>query len=479
MKRHRETEPMHAPTEASPETQPVAANLPLRRSVLAGWGNYPQVECATARPERIKTLARAITGALGDDARRIARGLGRSYGDSAVSDAGVVIDTTRLDRYRAFDPATGRLTCEAGTSLAQILADFAPRGFLPMVSPGTKYVTVGGCIANDVHGKGHHVDGCFSQCTESFRIMLASGEVVNASPTSNADLYWANFGGMGLLGVIVDATIRLRPVETTFFKQQALSVPNLDAMLDALETNAHLPYSVAWVDSLATGGSLGRGVVIVGEHASLDDLSSRQRQAPLRTSPPPIVTLPMSMPSQALNTATVRLLNLVLDQVQKRAAPIAHYEKFFYPLDFVGEWNKGYGKRGFTQYQFVVPLSNGREHIRELLETIAHSGQSPFLNVLKRFGPERPETQLSFPFEGYTFAIDFPIRDGLETLLAQLDARLLEMGGRVYLGKDAFVDQATFEAMYPQLDAWRAVKAKYDPDSIFSSNQSRRLGLSR
>lgn len=455
-----------------------AARTALKTATLAGWGNHPRVECAVARPETVPALRTAVDEDLGD-ARRIARGLGRSYGDPAVSDVGVVLDCTRLDRYLDFDPATGTLTCEAGTTLEMILRDFAPRGFLPAITPGTKFVTVGGCIANDVHGKAHHVDGCFSRCTESFRVLLADGRTVNASPTENADLYWASFGGMGLLGVIVDATIRLRKVETTFFRQTALSVPNLDAMLDALDAHQDVPYSVAWVDALATGDALGRGVVTMGDHASLADLPTRQQAAPLAVSAPSPLVLPFELPSIALNTATVRLLNVVLDQVQKRGAAVAHYEKFFYPLDFVGEWNRGYGPRGFTQYQFVVPLKGGREHIRELLGTIAASGQSPFLNVLKRFGAERPETLLSFPFEGYTFAIDFPVRDGLTELLSALDARVLAMGGRVYLGKDAFLQRDTFEAMYPRLERWRAIKAKYDPDSVFSSNLGRRLGLSR
>lgn len=454
------------------------STTPTLSATLAGWGNHPRVDCTVVRPERLSELRAAVTGALGDDARRIARGLGRSYGDPAVSDQGVVLDCTRLDRYRDFDPETGRLVCEAGVTLEDILRDFAPRGFLPMITPGTKFVTVGGCIANDIHGKAHHVDGCFSQCTESFRVLLANGEVVNASPDEHADLYWATFGGMGLLGVIVEATIRLRPVASTYFRQRAESVGNLDEMLECLDANNHVPYSVAWVDSLATGTQLGRGVVTMGDHAEPGDLDGRRASDPLAVSDPSPLVVPFEVPSAALNTGTVRMLNLVLDQVQKRAGAIAHYEKFFYPLDFVGEWNRGYGPRGFTQYQFVVPMARSRENLRELLTTIAQSGQSPFLNVLKRFGAERPETQLSFPFEGYTFAIDFPIRDGLAELLAALDARVLEMGGRIYLGKDAFLSRDAFEAMYPRLDAWKAVKATYDPESVFSSNLGRRLGLS-
>lgn len=451
---------------------------PVSHQQLAGWGNYPRLSCAVQRPQTLKALRASVAEAHSDQPC-VARGLGRSYGDAALNERGHVLDCTRLDRYLDFDADTGLLRCEAGVSLEMILRDFAPRGFLPMITPGTKFVTVGGCIANDVHGKAHHADGCFSRSTERMSVLLASGEVVEASPTENADLYWANFGGMGLLGVITEATIRLRKVETTYFQQTAVVADSLEAMLDALEEHAHLPYSVAWVDALATGQRLGRGVLTVGDHARLEHLPKRLQRDPLATSAPSPLKLPFEMPSRALNTATIHALNVVLDQVQRRGAPIAHYEKFFYPLDFVGDWNRGYGASGFTQYQFVIPLEDGRKNIRELLQTIATSGQAPFLNVLKRLGPERPETMLSFPFEGYTFAIDFPIRAGLSELLASLDERVLAMGGRLYLGKDAFLKPETFAQMYPKLDAWRAIKDRYDPEHRFSSHLSRRLGLTR
>ena len=266
-------------------------------------------------------------------------------------------------------------------------------------------------------------------------------------------------------------------METLWFKQTAVSIDSLDEMLDALDEYHHLPYSVAWVDSLATGRSLGRGVLTVGSHAKYDDLSPRQQKKPLAISPASKLELPFELPSQALNVATIRMLNIVSDQVQRHGAAIAHYEKFFYPLDFIGEWNRGYGARGFTQYQFVVPAKDGRENIRELLSAIATSGQSPFLNVLKRFGPEHPNTMLSFPMEGYTFAVDFPIRPGLKELLHRLDQRVTAMGGRVYLGKDAFMTRATFEAMYPKLHDWKVIKSTWDPTNHFTSAQAQRLGL--
>jgi FAD/FMN-containing dehydrogenase len=436
---------------------------------LSGWGKYPVARCRVQVPETVEQLRASLVPGT------IARGLGRSYGDPAINEGGTVVDCTGLDRYLAFDEATGTLTCEAGTSLKQIIEDFAPRGFFPAITPGTKFVTVGGCIANDVHGKAHHVDGCFSSCVDSMTVLLASGEVVRASRDENADLFWGTFGGMGLLGIVLTATMRLRRVETTFFHQRAIRARDLDELLAAIhENDALYPYSVAWLDSLATGARLGRGVLTVGEHCKRADLPAKLD--PLRITPPSPVVVPFDLPSSALNTFTIRILNGVLDQVQSHGAAIAHYEKFFYPLDFVGEWNRGYGKRGFTQYQFVIPLADGPRRIREILEAIATSGQAPFLNVLKKFG--REQGLLSFPFEGYTFAIDFPVRDGLVELLRRLDRMVLDAGGRIYLGKDAFVDAPTFRAMYPKVDEWLAIKAKYDPTDVFTSNLGRRVGLS-
>lgn len=439
---------------------------------LAGWGNYPRAACRVVSPAFTGDVARLV-----DHAGTLARGMGRSYGDACLNAQGVVIDTTGLDRFRHFDAARGVLTCEAGVTLADIIEQYAPQGWFPLITPGTKLVTVGGCIANDVHGKAHHVDGCFSQCVESFTILLADGRQVTASRDDNADLFWANFGGMGLLGIILTATIRLRRIETTYFRQESFTARNLDEMIDLLDQTAEThPYQVAWIDSLARGDRLGRGVLTVGDHAAPDDLPNTLRHSPLRLAPAkPSVKVPVTLPNMSLNPVTLRVLNRLLEAVQARGAPIAHYDSFFYPLDILDEWNRGYGARGFTQYQFVVPLDDGRRVVRRLLEEISGSGFLPFLNVLKRLGPERG--MLSFPFAGYTYAIDFPIQDGLAAFLQKLDAIVLDAGGRIYLGKDAFLSADTFAKMYPQLDKWRAIKATYDPDGVFTSDLGRRVGL--
>lgn len=439
---------------------------------LSGWGANARVECALIEPETPAQVA-----ALLDRTGSIARGLGRSYGDAALNAGGQVLGVTRLDRYLGFDASTGTLTCEAGTSLADIIAQFAPRGWFPAITPGTKYVTVGGCIANDIHGKAHHAQGCFSNCVESMTVLLASGEVVTASRSEHPDLFWASFGGMGLLGIVLTATLRLRKIETTYFRQKAIAVRGLDHALEVLaESDAEYPYSVATIDVLARGARLGQGVVTVGDHARRDELPPRLSSEPLRVAGPPRLTVPFTLPELTLNPLSIRVVNAVIQYIQASAGALSHYESFVYPLDGIAHWNRGYGRRGFTQYQFVIPFEAGAERMREILNAIFSAGELPFLNVLKRFGAESGGL-LSFPRAGYTFAIDFPIRQNTVALLRRLDAMVLDAGGRIYLGKDSFVEASTFRAMYPALEQWLAVKAKYDPSNVFTSDLGRRVGL--
>ena len=441
---------------------------------LSGWGANQRAECVLMEPE----LPAQIT-AWRDPAGTIARGLGRSYGDAATNSGGRVLGLTRFDRLLAFDDATGTLTCEAGVSLAEMIRTFAPRGWFPMITPGTKFVTIGGCIANDIHGKGHHAQGSFAGCVDSMTVLLASGEVVTASRTEHADLFWATFGGMGLLGIVLTATLRLRKVETTYFRQLAIRTADLAAMLTALDEQDHAyPYSVATLDVFATGAQLGRGVVVVGDHANRSDLPAKFAADPLKVSGGPKLSVPFDLPELTLNTLTMRVLNAVILGIQNHTAAIGHYEGFVYPLDKLANWNRGYGRRGFTQYQFVIPIEDGLRHMRDILGTILSSGDLPFLNILKRMGKASGGV-LSFPREGYTFAIDFPIRDRTPELLKRLDAMVLAAGGRVYLGKDSFLDAAMFRAMYPAIDGWLETKAKYDPNNMFTSDLARRVGLAR
>jgi FAD/FMN-containing dehydrogenase len=442
-----------------------------QKKKLAGWGNYPTGESYTLSP-------RNEDDARGDlrKGKLIARGLGRSYGDQAVNEDLFVAICTKLNHFLHWNEEEGILDCEAGVNLEEIITTFGPKGWLPMICPGTKFVTIGGAIANDIHGKAHHIDGSFVNCVLAFTILLADGTIIEASRTENADLFWANFGGLGLLGVILTARIKLRRVETTYFRQKSLKIKGLDHMLEALDQYDHeYNYSVAWIDALAKGPKLGSGVLTLGNAAKLNELPEKLKNDPLKLHSSGKLALPFFLPSFALNGLTVRMLNSVIAFVQNSPKEFVHYEKFFFPLDAINNWNRGYGKRGFIQYQFVIPEDNGKKNLTEILEIIAASGCTPFLNVFKRMGDG--QGILSFPFKGYTLAIDFPVTKQLLVFTPKLDAKVLSAGGRLYLGKDALLQESTFKAMYPQYEHWLAIKRKYDPYNRFTSNISRRLGL--
>ena len=444
-----------------------------KKESLAGWGNYPVATSYSIHPRTEADCLAAMS-----QEKLVARGLGRSYGDQAINDNRYVAVCTKLNYFLSFDEEQGILECQAGASLEEIITSFGPKGWLPMICPGTKFVTIGGAIANDIHGKAHHIDGSFVNCVMSFTILLADGRVLEASRTEHADLFWANFGGLGLLGVILTATIRLRKIETTYFKQKSVVIRDLDHMLEALDTYDHeYNYSVAWIDALAKGKKLGSGVLTLGNAATYAELPDKLKQEPLKLHATGKLAVPFFLPSFVLNALTVRILNRVIAFVQNSPKTFVHYEKFFFPLDAINNWNKGYGKRGFVQYQFVIPEENGRQHLQEILEMIAASGCTPFLNVFKRMGDG--QGILSFPFKGYTLAIDFPVSEQLIAFTPKLDAKVLAAGGRLYLGKDALLNETMFRAMYPQYQEWMAIKQKYDPSAEFSSNISRRLGLTK
>lgn len=442
-----------------------------KKEKLSGWGNYPMSESYILNPRNEDDLIKD----LGEDSF-IARGLGRSYADQALNDQGYVALCTKLNHFINWDEREGILECEAGVSLEEIISVFAPRGWFPMICPGTKYVTVGGAIANDIHGKAHHIDGSFVNCVISFSILLADGTRRIASREENADLFWANFGGLGLLGVILTATLKLRKIETTYFRQKSIVIKDLDHMLEALEEHDHeYNYSVAWIDALAKGNKLGSGVLTLGNAANLNDLPVKLKGNPLKLHRAGKLSVPFFLPSFTLNNFTVRILNRVIAFVQNSPKEFVHYEKFFFPLDAINNWNRGYGKRGFVQYQFVIPEENGKKNLMEILEMIAGSRCTPFLNVFKKMGDG--QGVLSFPFKGYTLAIDFPVTDTLFSFVPRLDAKVLEAGGRLYLGKDALLNEEMFRRMYPQYVQWLSVKQKYDPTNEFRSDISKRLGL--
>ncbi len=442
-----------------------------KKEKLAGWGNYPVSESTVVQFRDEDELKKMKPGE-----ELIARGLGRSYADQALNDNRWVGLCTKMNLFVSWDEAAGILDCQAGVSLEEIISVFAPRGWFPMICPGTKYVTIGGAIANDIHGKAHHIDGSFVNCVVSFTILLSDGRVLTASRTENADLFWANFGGLGLLGVILTAKLKLRKIETTWFRQKSVVIKNLDHMLEALDKyDQEYNYSVAWIDALAKGNKMGSGVLTLGNEAKLNDLPDKLKPAALKLHSSKKLSLPFFLPSFALNGLTVRLLNRMIAFVQNSPKAFVHYEKYFFPLDAIDNWNRGYGKRGFIQYQFVIPEENGKKNLTGILDMIAKSGCTPFLNVFKRMGDG--QGILSFPFKCYTLAIDFPVTKELFSFTPRLDAKVLEAGGRLYLGKDGLLNEAMFKAMYPQYKEWLAIKQQYDPAGRFTSDISRRIGL--
>ena len=444
---------------------------------LSGWGNVPRHPGDVYRPEKAPDVRAVVTDAPATSL--IARGLGRSYGDASLNDGGGVILDTQLGRFLAFDPASGLLTCEAGTSLEDILRAFVRRGFFLPVTPGTKYVTIGGAIAADVHGKNHHRDGSIAEFLDGFDLMVASGEVLHCSREENPEAFWATIGGMGLTGIILQAQLRLRKIESAFIAVDYQQARNLDAALTAFaDGDAKYQYSVAWIDCLSRGASLGRSVLIRGNHATVAELPGKYGRTPLTLPPKKKKSVKFNYPGFALSKFTVRMFNHhFYNSHRNDRRQYVDYDEFFYPLDSVLHWNRIYGKRGFFQYQAVFPATDNSRCLRELLEKLSGSGRASFLAVLKTMG-KGSGGLLSFPTEGQTLALDLPNK-GKSTIpfLQELDKIVLKHGGRVYLAKDACMTRESFRAMYPDVDRFNAAKAKLDPGNRFSSSQSRRLGI--
>ncbi len=448
--------------------------IPHATQQLSGWGRTPVTECDVYRPESLQALEALVTS--DEQPNIIARGLGRSYGDASVNDGGGVVLATRLNRMLSFDADAGVVTCEAGVGLDELVNAFLPKGWFLPVTPGTKFVTVGGAIANDVHGKNHHRDGVFSNFVAWLDLLLADGSVLHCSRDENADAFWATVGGAGLTGIILTAQIQLLQVESAYMKIDSRRCKDLDEVLAALsESDGRYRYSVSWVDVLASGAHLGRSFLANGDHASRDDLPGNTTN-PFATRDKRKLAVPIEFPSWALNSLSIKIFNEAIYRTHPtRNNQIESYDSYFYPLDRIHNWNRVYGKRGFTQYQAVFPPDQ-TEGIREMLEKLSAASLGSYLSVLKRMGPQG-EGMLSFPFEGYTLTLDLPFRKGAEPLFEELDRLVLNRGGRLYLAKDVTTKADVFQAMYPRLDEFRAVKAKLDPHNRFSSRQARRLGL--
>ena len=429
------------------------------------WGNFPRTEQDVKRLEWLSDAKLAGPGE-GSQNTLLPYAHGRSYGDSCLNDGGTLLDVSKLERLIAFDPETGVLRAEAGMSLAQILAFAVPKGFFLPVTPGTKYVSLGGAVANDIHGKNHHRAGTFGRHVRAFELRRSDGTQLVCSPTQNTELFRATIGGLGLTGLISWVELKLRPINTAQIDNESIKFANLAEFFTVSDdSDETFEYTVAWVDCTAQGKKLGRGLFTRGNHAA--------EPGPLAASPPPKLAAPFDAPNKLLNRWTVNAFNAVYygKQQRKVVKKRSHYEGFFYPLDAVGDWNRIYGPRGFLQYQFVIPYDGDISLIQEVFERIAASKMGTFLAVLKMFGDLPSPGMLSFPRPGVTLALDFP-NEGARTfaLLEGLDKLMREHGGRVYPAKDARMSSASFKTFYPE---WEEFSKYIDPQ--FSSSFWRRV----
>lgn len=427
--------------------------------VITSWGRLirqPHDVVGLSDPDR-------VAGILASHRPGIAYGMGRSYGDVCLNPEGAIWNTTGLDHFIQFDQSTGRLVCEAGVLLREIQRLVIPHGWILPVTPGTQLVTVGGAIANDVHGKNHHVLGSFGDHVQRIRIIRTDGEVIECGPQLQPDWFAATVGGLGLTGVIVEAEIQLRRVAGPWLDTETVPYRNLDEFFQLADASeAEWEHTVSWIDCISRGG--GRGLFMRANSVGIDNRPTPEGRK---------LTAPMVPPISLVNRLSLRPFNTAYFHLKKWQAgsAISHYESFFYPLDNLLEWNRMYGPNGFFQYQSVVPREVGQDAVQAMLSEIARSGDGSFLAVLKTFGNRQPMGMLSFPQPGVTLALDFPNKGArTHNLFESLDAIVREAGGRIYLAKDARMPRDLFEAGYPRLNEF----LKYRDPGI-SSGLSRRL----
>jgi len=428
-----------------------------------GWGKYPVIDADIHNPYNYYDCETIVL-----NNSIIPRGLGRSYGDSSLSK--VILNTSQLNKILFFDPINGLLCCQSGVSFDNILNLIVKAGWFMPVTPGTSKITLGGAIASDVHGKNHHLAGSFSDYIISFEIMLGSGEIVIVTPTNMPDLFKATCGGMGLTGLVLSATIKLIPVKSTFISQKILRANNIDQICEYFEINSLKTYTVAWIDCLARGGGLGRSLMFIGEHAEEGGFLSHTAKN---------FNLPFNMPSWFLSAKSIKTFNNlyyhnILHNIND--CKLISYRSFFYPLDRINNWNNLYGNNGFIQYQFVLPKLVGLKGLRMILDVISKNGSGSFLAVLKAFGKGN-KNYLSFPIEGYSLALDFKLETGIMKLINDLNSVIIELGGKIYLTKDAIMSEKMFKLTYKQWYIFEEIRAKYGAVGKFKSNQSIRLGL--
>jgi len=426
------------------------------RPRFESWGRYPTLQADVVPLHWTTDFPRQS----GRPTKFLPVGLGRSYGDVCLLEGGTLLETTGMDRLLGFDPTTGVLRCEAGVSLQQILDFSVPRGFFLPVTPGTKFVTVGGAIANDIHGKNHHVAGSFGRHVLQFELVRSDGSRFVCSPIENSEWFAATIGGMGLTGLMTWAEIRLRPIVSRMIDYQGDKFHGIDEFF-ALSQAARTEYTVAWIDCVSTGRNFARGIFMQGEHAQVRGALKKSKEAKL--------TFPFDLPEIALNRMSMAAFNSLYFHKQLGQTKIGpvDYEPFFYPLDAVLRWNRMYGRHGLLQFQNVLPHATGREGMLEILREITKSGLASFLAVIKFFGDVPSAGMMSFPAPGVMLALDFPIRKQVSFELVDRLARItLEHGGRMYSAKDARMTAEQYQAFYPQ---WQEFARFVDPqfDSAF------------
>ncbi len=444
---------------------------------LTGWGRTAPTRARVISTPDVEVLSRAVREA--GERGVIARGLGRSYGDPAQNAGGTVIDMTALNRIHRVDADEAVVVVDAGVSLDTLMRRLLPFGLWIPVLPGTRQVTIGGAIGADIHGKNHHAQGSFGSHVLAIDLLTADGEVRTLTPEGeNRELFWATVGGMGLTGIVLNATVRLKRIETAYFLVDNVQTKDLDELLELFTDGSddNYTYSVAWFDSLARGEKMGRALLTRGNPAKVEDLPKKLRKDPLKFDAPQLASLPDVFPNGLLNQLTISAFN----EVWWRKAPtkygiVQNITQFFHPLDLVGEWNRVYGSNGFLQYQFMVPFGQ-EDTFRRSIDKISASGHVSFLNVLKTFGEANP-APMSFPSKGWTLTVDIPITPGLERLCQELDEMVLEAGGRLYLAKESRTSAEMIERMYPRIDEWRKIRTAVDPEGVFRSDQARRLDL--
>ncbi|MDG4654212.1 FAD-binding oxidoreductase [Chryseobacterium arthrosphaerae] len=400
---------------------------------VTNWGNFPVVEKEMRSEDSFKKIKEFVL----NHNEIIARGNGRCYGDASLGES--IFSTKKLNKFISFDRLNGVIECESGVLLSDVLEIAVPQGYFLYVTPGTKFISVGGAIASDVHGKNHHAEGCFSEYVIEFKLMTENGEIITCSRDENSEKFWATIGGMGLTGIILTAKFKLKNVESAYIRQESIKAENLDEIFQLFDESESWTYTVAWIDCLQKGKNIGRSILMRGEHAFQHELPQSMGKTPLRLKKKLQPTVPFYFPGFVLNALTVKIFNWLYykKQSKKEVRNFIDYETFFYPLDAINEWNKIYGKSGFIQYQMVIPKEAGKEGMKRILETIAKSGNGSFLAVLKLFGKNNPQAYNSFPVEGYTLALDFKVNSKLKKLVDQLDAIVQEFGGRIYLTKDS------------------------------------------